>query len=129
VMLVLFLISLWRGFSTWMRLRFVAQPPDSEKSTAALFKCSCKIYHLKTRQCPRKLFPVTRFVEDGCNFVYKTILLECNKNSLFTQMDSTDRRDRARTNQSHRLSAAPISSCHCCAARMFVRLYQTGIPW
>ena len=67
-MLVLFLISLRRGFSTWMRLRFVAQPPDSEKSTAPLFKCSCKIYHLKTRQCPRKLFPVTRFVEDGYNF-------------------------------------------------------------
>ncbi len=78
-MLVLFLISLRRGFSTWMRLRFVAEPPDSEKSTAPLFKCSCKIYHLKTRQCPRKLFPVTRFVEDGYNFVYKTILLECKQ--------------------------------------------------
>ena len=38
-----------------------------------------------------------------------------NVSSRFTHIDSSDARVSRTANQSHRISAAPISSCHCCA--------------
>lgn len=46
--------------------------------------------------------------------------------SLFTHIDLTESGDNTSKNQSHRSSALPISSCHCCAPRRFLRLYQTA---
>ena len=55
-------------------------------------------------------------------------LLRANINSFFTQVDLIECGDRISTNQWHRFSASPISSCHCWAPTIFVSLYQTGMP-
>ena len=39
------------------------------------------------------------------------------------------RGDSTSTSQSQRPSAAPISSCHCCAPRILASPYQTGTLW
>src|SRR5437879_6331623 len=44
-------------------------------------------------------------------------------------MDFTEEGDRSARNQSQRLSATPISCCHCCAPRRCERLYQTATPF
>src|SRR5262245_52670836 len=48
--------------------------------------------------------------------------LRAKVSSRLTHSDLTDDGERITTNQSHRESARPISSCHCCAPTMFVEL-------
>lgn len=49
--------------------------------------------------------------------------------SRFTQRDAIAAGDRMMIIQSHRASAAPISSCHCAAPRMPCSLNQIVRPW
>ncbi len=51
------------------------------------------------------------------------------RSSLLTHFEATELGERTSTSQSHRRSAAPISSCHCWVPWMLISLYQTGVPW
>lgn len=48
-------------------------------------------------------------------------------NSLLTHIESTAFGERIIANQSQRFKASPISSCHCWAPTILIRLYQTGM--